>query len=169
MIVPMNSPLQVGETAPDFERLDQDGRPFKLMSTRGKCAVVFFYPRDNTPACTAQACAFRDAFKDFADLGAVVIGISNGSAKSHGAFAARHGLPFVLIADDGSIRDKWGVPKTLWVFPGRVTYILDKEGVVRHIFNSQFDTGGHVTTAMNVVRGLVGAVAPGPVPGRPLA
>ena len=156
----MSKPINVGDTAPDFERLDHEGKPFRLSSVRGRCAVVFFYPKDNTPACTAQACSFRDSFRDFADAGAVVVGVSNGSPKLHGAFAARHGLPFVLVADNGSIRRAWGVPKTMWILPGRVTYVLDSEGVVRHMFNSQIDIEGHVKSALEVVRNLVGRSSP---------
>ncbi|MGQ0627109.1 MAG: peroxiredoxin [Phycisphaerales bacterium] len=157
----MSTPLRIGETAPDFERPSQDGRPFRLSSTRGRAAVIFFYPKDYTPACTAQACSFRDSFKAFADAGAVVIGVSNGAPKSHGAFAARHGLPFLLVADDGSIRKSWGVPRSLFIFPGRVTYVLDREGVVRHIYRSQMHVHGHVRTSLEVVERLSGIAAPG--------
>jgi peroxiredoxin Q/BCP len=165
----MPQPLRIGDPAPDFEKFDQEGRTFKLSDHRGKCVVVFFYPRDHTPACTAQACAFRDRFKDFADAGAIVVGVSNGQPASHGAFAARHQLPFILIADDGSVRSSWGVPKTLWVLPGRVTYVLDQQGIVRHLFSSQLDISGHVEGAMEVVKRLVeeSRRPSAPLPGRP--
>lgn len=156
----MPKPIRAGDLAPDFERPDQEGKLFRLSSAKGKCVVVFFYPRDGTPSCTAQACAFRDKFKDFVEAGAIVVGVSNGQPQSHGAFAARHNLPFILIADDGSVRRAWGVPRTLLFFPGRVTYVLDRQGVVRDTFNSQFDISGHVDGAMEVVKRLVAERSP---------
>lgn len=123
---------------------------------RGQSAVVlFFYPKDETPVCTKEACSFRDAYEDFVQAGAVVIGVSSDPAESHRAFAAGHRLPFVLLTDhDGSLRKAYGVPKTLGILPGRVTYVIDKEGVVRHIFSSQLSAERHVTEALNVVRQL---------------
>src|SRR5262245_30341866 len=118
--------IQIGDPAPDFTAQTQDGQTFQLSTLREQQTVVlFFYPADNTPVCTAEACAFRDSYTDFAEAGAVVVGISGDSLASHRTFAASHRLPFVLLSDaDGSLRQKFGVPKTLGLFPGRVTYVI---------------------------------------------
>jgi len=148
--------IGVGDAAPDFTSTSQAGEPVSLADFRGrKTVVLFFYPRDGTPVCTKEACSFRDAYEDFVQAGAVVIGVSSGSAESHQAFAASHRLPFLLLADvDGSLRKCFGVPKTIGFLPGRVTYVIDREGVVRHVFNSQFAADRHVEEALTVVRQL---------------
>lgn len=147
-------PLRVGDQAPDFTTRDHLGREFKFSSLRGRPAVVFFYPKDNTPACTAQSCSFRDAYDDFLAAGAAVVGVSTGSVEAHAGFARRQNLPFALLADDGAIRVLWRVPKTLGFIPGRVTYVIDAQGRVRHAFNSQWRVGEHVQSALRVVRSL---------------
>jgi peroxiredoxin Q/BCP len=143
----------VGQTAPDFTLDDQDGRPVRLADLQGRWVVVYFYPKDDTPGCTAESCSFRDSFEDFTDAGATVVGISSDSVESHKAFAAKHRLPFTLLADTtGEVRDRWGVGKTLGLLPGRVTYVLDPEGVVRHRFSSQFKPKRHIDEALGVIR-----------------
>ena len=154
--------LRVGEVAPDFERPDQHGKPFRLSGLRGRPVVVFFYPRSFTPACTAQACTFRDAYEEFLAAGAAVVGVSTvpvEGATGQESFARRFGLPFTLVSDDGSIRAAWGVPKTFGLFPGRVTYVLGPDGRLAHAFESALRVGAHVRTALEVVRGLSGADA----------
>jgi peroxiredoxin Q/BCP len=147
--------VQVGDQAPDFTLTSQEGQQVSLAEFRNKAVVLFFYPKDGTPVCTKEACRFRDAYEDFVQAGAVVIGVSSDSAESHLAFASGHRLPYVLLADtDGSVRKLFGVPKTFGVMPGRVTYVLDKEGIVRHVFNSQFAADRHVAEALAVVREL---------------
>ncbi len=148
--------VQVGDHAPDFALTSQAGQRVSLAEFRGsKAVVLFFYPKDGTSVCTKEACGFRDAYEDFVQAGAVVIGVSSDSAERHKAFASGHRLPFVLLADtDGSLRRAFGVPKTLGIMPGRVTYVIDKEGIVRHVFNSQFAADRHVAEALAVVREL---------------
>ena len=148
--------IQVGECAPDFTAQSQNGQPISLADYRGTSAVVlFFYPKDGTAVCTKEACSFRDAYEDFVQAGAVVIGVSSDSEESHQAFASGHRLPFVLLSDtEGSLRKAFGVPKTLGIMPGRVTYVIDKEGIVRHMFRSQFAADRHVAEALAVVRQL---------------
>ena len=148
--------IQVGDVAPEFGGKSQTGQPLSLADYRGKSAVVlFFYPKDGTAICTKEACTFRDAYEEFVQAGAVVIGVSSDSKESHQAFASGHRLPFVLLSDtEGSLRKAFGVPKTLGIMPGRVTYVIDKEGVVRHVFNSQFAADWHVAEALAVVRQL---------------
>lgn len=148
--------IQVGDRAPDFTLPSQTGEPVSLSEFRGsKAVVLFFYPKDGTAVCTKEACGFRDAYDDFVLAGAVVIGVSSDSTESHQTFASGHRLPFVLLSDaKGSLRKAFGVPKTLGIMPGRVTYVIDKEGVVRHVFNSQFAADRHVAEALDVVRQL---------------
>jgi peroxiredoxin Q/BCP len=150
------STIQVGDRAPEFTAIAQDGRQISLADYRGKQAVVlYFYPKDHTHVCTTQACSFRDAYEDFIQAGAEVIGVSSDDAARHQGFAAKHRLPFILVSDvDQSLRKAFAVPNTLAVIPGRVTYVIDREGIVRHVFNSQLNAGRHVAEALKTVRGL---------------
>jgi peroxiredoxin Q/BCP len=143
----------VGRPAPDVTLPDQDGTTVSLSSLQGDWVVVYFYPKDDTPGCTAESCSFRDNFEAFTDAGAKVVGISSDSVESHKAFAAKHALPFTLLADtDGAARKAFGVNKTLGLLPGRVTYVIDPAGVVRHKFSSQFKPKAHIDEALDVIR-----------------
>jgi peroxiredoxin Q/BCP len=123
---------------------------------RERPVVLFFYPKNNTSICTKEACAFRDAYEDFIAAGATVVGVSGDTAASHEAFAGKHRLPFLLASDaDGALRRAFGVPKTLGLIPGRVTYVIDRAGVVRHVFSGQFVADRHVREALEAVRALV--------------
>ncbi|MBX5448806.1 peroxiredoxin [Thermogemmatispora sp.] len=148
--------VQVGDLAPDFTLPDQTGRPVSLHDFIGKAVIVlYFYPKDNTPGCTAEAVCFRDSYVVFKQAGAEVIGVSSDSSESHQQFANQHRLPFILLSDQGAaVRKRYGVPTTLGLLPGRVTYIIDKRGVVRHIFSSQFNPEKHVEEALTIVRAL---------------
>lgn len=148
--------IHVGDSAPAFSATTHADEKIALADFKGKRAVVlYFYPADNTSVCTTEACSFRDAYEDFVQAGAVVIGVSGDSLASHRDFAAGKQLPFYLISDsDGSLRKAFGVPSTLGLIPGRVTYVIDKEGVVRHIFNSQFNPRRHVEESLAIVREL---------------
>lgn len=144
----------VGERAPDFALADANGRTVTLSEFKGKKAVVlYFYPKDDTPGCTKEACTFRDSYEDFQAAGAEVIGVSSDSGESHRSFAARHGLPFTLLSDaGGAVRKKYGVPATLGLLPGRVTFVIDRDGIVRHVFNSQLAAARHVSEALDAIR-----------------
>jgi len=143
----------VGQPAPDFTLPDQDGNAVSLRDLHGGWSVVYFYPADDTPGCTAEACSFRDSFEEFTDAGARVIGVSSDSVEKHKAFATKYKLPFTLLADtEGTARQAWGVGKTMGLLPGRVTYVLDPEGVVRHKFSSQFKPKKHIGEALDVIR-----------------
>ncbi len=148
--------IKVGDTAPEFTLQSQVGESVTLSSFRGQKAVVlYFYPKDDTPGCTTESCTFRDSFQDFQDLGAEVIGISSDSPDSHQKFASKYSLPFTLVSDAGSnVRKAYGVPATLGLLPGRVTYVIDKAGTVCHLFNSQFNPKKHVDEALTVLKGL---------------
>jgi thioredoxin-dependent peroxiredoxin len=148
--------VQVGDKAPDFTLPSQSGEQVRLYDRLGERVVVlYFYPKDDTRGCTAEACAFRDSHEVFTDAGAEVIGVSSDSSDRHAAFAGRHNLPFTLLSDRGGrIRKSYGVPAVLGVVPGRVTYVIDREGTVRHVFNSMTNIGQHVGDALNVVKRL---------------
>ena len=148
--------IQAGDKAPDFTLPAQSGEPVRLSDRFGERAVVlYFYPKDDTPGCTAEACAFRDSHEVFAEAGAEVIGVSSDSAGRHATFAGRHNLPFTLLSDQGGrVRKSYGVPALLGLIPGRVTYVIDREGEVRHVFNSMTNIGQHVGDALEVVRRL---------------
>jgi len=148
--------IQIGDKAPDFSLPTQTGETVTLSSFVGKQpVVVYFYPKDDTPGCTLEACGFRDSYGDFAAAGAVVIGISADSVESHQRFGAKHNLPFLLVSDaKNEARKAFGVSNELFVLPGRVTYVIDREGVVRHIFNSMLNAKGHVEEALKTVRAI---------------
>jgi peroxiredoxin Q/BCP len=147
--------LSKGDIIPDFVLPDQDGNPYDIKNVKGKKnLVIYFYPKDETAGCTAEACSFRDNYEAFTDLGAEVIGISSDGIESHGKFRSRHQLPFVLLSDsEKSVRKRFGVPTNfLGLVPGRVTYIVDREGVIQHQFNSQTKVEQHVDEAIKVLQ-----------------
>ncbi|NDC62416.1 MAG: peroxiredoxin [Planctomycetia bacterium] len=145
---------QVGDRAPLFRATVQDGGTFDLSEHIGRRAVVlFFYPKDDTPVCTREACAFRDSYEQFVAAGAEVVGVSSDSPESHRSFAARHRLPFPIISDrDRSLRRLYGVPNTLVFLPGRVTFVIDREGVIRLVFSALLASDDHVRRALAAVR-----------------
>ncbi len=151
-----DGPPGVGDPAPDFTLAQASGETVSLSDFRGRTEVVlYFYPRDNTAVCSAQACSFRDQFEDFRDAGAEIIGVSADSADSHRRFAKRFRLPFILLSDpDGSVRARYGVPKTLGIIPGRTTYLIDKQGIIQRIFSSQFRPSKHASEALAALRKL---------------
>lgn len=160
--------LKVGDCAPDFSATTHDGLKIRLTDFLGKRALVlFFYPKDGTPICTQEVCAFRDSYEDFLDAGADVIGVSGDSDTSHRAFAQKHSLSFPLICDtDGLLRKTFAVPNSMGLFPGRVTYVIDQAGVIRQIFSSQFDSTEHVRQALISLNSAVGTTEKRQVPGQ---
>ena len=148
--------IQAGDKAPDFTLPKQDGAQVNLGSLlKDGPVVVYFYPRDETPGCTAEACAFRDSHEVFAGAGAEVIGVSSDSVDKHAGFAGHHDLPFTLLSDQGGeVRKRYAVPAVLGVLPGRVTYVIDRSGTVRHVFSSMTNIGRHIDEALTVVKDL---------------
>jgi thioredoxin-dependent peroxiredoxin len=146
--------IGVGDQAPDFALESQDGETVTLKGLLGKAEVVlYFYPKDNSPGCTAEAKAFRDSHEVFKDMGAEVVGISSDSVDSHRGFASKCGLPFTILSDEGGrVRRLYGVKSSLGLIPGRVTYVIDRSGVVRQIFSSQTNPTKHVEEAVKVLR-----------------
>ena len=148
--------IKFGDQAPDFTLISQTGESVTLSDLIGKKNVVlYFYPKDKSKGCTRQACEFRDKYEAFTDLGAEVIGISSDDTKSHESFADEYNLPFILLSDDkNKVRNLFGVKSTLGVISGRVTYVIDKKGIVRHIFSSQFQPKKHIKEAIEALKKL---------------
>jgi peroxiredoxin Q/BCP len=151
-----NQPLEVGDALPAISLKNQDDELIQLESYKGTPLVVYFYPKDDTPGCTAEACSFRDQFEDFQETGALVFGISADSPKSHKAFQKKHRLPFTLLSDKGNVvRKQLGIKSSLLgLLPGRVTFVIDKAGIVQHKFSSQFDAKKHVKEALKVIKSM---------------
>jgi peroxiredoxin Q/BCP len=154
--------VQIGDVAPDFTLPDQTGTPVELRQLLGRSAVVlYFYPKDATPGCTVEARAFQGSYDAFVQAGAQVVGISSDSVASHRRFAKSEGLSFPLLSDRaGAVRELYGVEKTLGILPGRVTFVIDPAGVVRHVYASQLMVTRHSTGALDAVRGLSPAGRP---------
>lgn len=143
-----------GDIAPDFTLPDQEGAPITLSALRGKPVVLFFYPKDDSPGCTAEACSFRDHYASFREMGAELIGISGDSSASHARFAGRHRLPYRLLSDaDGAVQRAYGVGKLFGLLPDRVTFVIGPDGVIRHRFRSQLLVTRHVREALAALQG----------------
>ena len=153
----MAESVKVGDLAPNFALFSETGEAVELQDYIGnKPVVLFFYPKDNSAICTKEACLFRDNFNEFKELDdAEIIGISADSIESHKLFSEKNNLPFMLLSDpDDDVRNEYGVSKTLGILPGRVTYVLDKSGIVRHIFSSQLNYKAHVRKALSALKSL---------------
>jgi thioredoxin-dependent peroxiredoxin len=150
--------LKSGDRAPLIALQDQNGVERRSDQLAGKALVLFFYPKDDTPGCTMEACAFRDSYADLQALGAEVWGVSGDNASSHQRFADRHNLPYPLLVDQNNqLRKAFGVPGVLGLLPGRVTYVIDASGVVRHVFNNLLDGPAHRREALDCLKRLQAA------------
>lgn len=149
--------LTVGDRCPEFSLQNQYNETVRIVDFFGKGPfVIYFYPKDDTPGCTAEACSFRDHYEAFKEMGCEVIGISSDSPEKHLQFAKKHQLSFQLLADNkGQLRKQFGVPTNLFgLLPGRVTYIIDKTGQIRHIHNAQMNAFSHIQTALKILAQL---------------
>jgi peroxiredoxin Q/BCP len=146
--------LKIGDKAPDFELVNQHGKTVKLSELcKQKMVVLFFYPKNETRGCTAEACAFRDQHQDFAEAGAEVIGISGDSMESHQSFAKNHNLNYQLLSDhNNKVRKLFGVPNTFIFIPGRVTFVIDKQMQIVHVFDSMRQFEQHVAEALKAIK-----------------
>ena len=147
--------ISVGSLIPSFELKDQNGQLFQIDSVLGKKnLVIYFYPKDDSPGCTKEACAFRDQFEVFEEADALIIGISAQSVESHFNFAQKHNLKFTLLSDnENKVRKLFGVPTNFFgLISGRVTYIINKEGKVVYLFNSQTQAEKHVEEALRILQ-----------------
>lgn len=144
-----------GSTIPSFNLPDQDGNMFSIDSVLGdKNLVIYFYPKDDTPGCTKEACSFRDQYESFTGVDAMVIGISSDDVESHRKFADKYHLKFTLLSDEGGqVRKLFGVPgNLLGIIPGRVTYVVNKQGEVIHVFNSQSNAEQHISESLQALK-----------------
>lgn len=148
--------LNTGVSAPDFELQNANNDLFRLSDLQNKKSVVlYFYPKDDTRGCTAEACSFRDQYEIFQEQGAEVVGVSSDNTESHQKFSAKHRLPFILLSDpQGKVRKLYDVPKALGLIPGRATYVIDKKGIIRYAFNSQLKPLEHVQNALKILQDL---------------
>jgi len=148
-------PIREGDEAPRFEAVDHAGRRWRMEELLGRWVVVFFYPRDFSPVCTAQSCAFRDSTPRLLAKGAVVLGVSGDDEGSHKAFIEKHALPYPLISDaDGSLARAFGVKRgLLGLLPGRATVVIDPKGRVAMVYRSAFWGKEHAARAVKVVEG----------------
>ncbi len=149
--------IEVGSIIPRFTLKDQNGNLFPIDSVLGRSKlVIYFYPKDDSPGCTKEACYFRDQFEVFAEADAIIIGISGQSVQSHKKFAEKYRLSYTLLSDEGNkVRKLFGVPTDLFgLLPGRVTYVIDKTGKVVFIFDSQTQTKKHVDDALKILQAL---------------
>lgn len=145
--------VKVGDVAPNFSLPYQSGGIISLKDFRGKTVVLYFYPKDFTPGCAFEARIFRDNYEIFKQYGAEIIGVSSDTVQSHKAFASECNLPYPLLSDaENKVRSLYGVPSTMRLIPGRVTYIIDGNGVVRHVFSSQFNPKKHIDDAIKVLK-----------------
>lgn len=150
------SKVKIGDQAPDFTLPNQSGMMVSLHDFIGqKIVVLYFYPKDFTMGCTAEACAFRDSYEVFKEAGAEVIGVSSQSVDSHKKFASTNTLPFVLLSDEGGkVRKQYGATSAFGLMPGRVTFVIDKKGTVRHVFSSQLNPTKHIEEALRIIKDI---------------
>ncbi len=152
-----NDPLKIGDKLPQFILKDQNEDEVRISDFLGTGPlVIYFYPKDDTPGCTKEACSFRDQFAEFEDYGATIFGISSDTPESHRKFKEKYNLPYGLLSDpDKKIQQLFGVKKNfLGLLDGRVTYIIDSDGTVVHIFESQLRPKKHITEALSILKEL---------------
>ncbi len=148
--------VRTGDRVPDFRLLNQDGKLIDIRSQLGKPIVIYFYPKDNTIGCTKEACAFRDDYHQFSKAGVKVFGISADTVESHRKFRIKYRLPFDLLSDENNkVRNAFGVQADLFgLIPGRVTYVIDGKGVIRHTYNNQMNATKHVDESLRILKKL---------------
>ena len=147
--------VQKGSKVPSFALSDQNGKLFDITSVLGKKnLVIYFYPKDDSPGCTKEACTFRDQSEAFREVDAEIIGISSDDVESHKKFAEKYRLTYTLLSDtDGKVRKLFGVPSDLFgLLPGRVTYVINKQGIVIHTFDSQLQSQKHIEESLSALK-----------------
>ncbi|WP_299314187.1 peroxiredoxin [uncultured Aquimarina sp.] len=149
--------LKLGSKIPQFTAIKDDGTDFQSNNFIGKTPlVIYFYPKNFTPGCIKEACDFRDSYEDFKNMGVEVIGISSDSIKSHERFKSKYRLPFIFLSDEkGDLRKLFGVKAGLFgMLPGRETFVIDKEGIIRLKFNS-INSSQHLKQAIKTVKEMM--------------
>jgi thioredoxin-dependent peroxiredoxin len=148
--------LAVGAPAPDVAGADAKGTTFKLSAQKGKYAIVYFYPKDDTPGCTKEACAFRDAFDKFVAAGVTIFGVSRDAEPSHKAFQQKYTLPFPLVADvSGTVQKAYRVPSNIFGGYKRVSFLVGPDGKIARVF-PDVDPGVHAKELLAVITTLKG-------------
>jgi peroxiredoxin Q/BCP len=144
---------KIGDEAPDFELTTAEGGTVRLSSFRGeKNVVVYFYQKDFSPGCTKEACSFRDNYERFRELNTEVLGVSTDDAASHSEFAEEYELPFPLLIDEEQrVSDMYGARRLFGLLPKRVTFVIDKSGVVRNVYSSETRPRSHIEEALETV------------------
>ncbi len=143
--------LKAGNSAPAFEALDQDGDPVRLADLRGSWVALYFYPKDETTGCTAEACTFRDEMADFRELGAKVVGVSTQGVESHRSFAEHHSLNFTLVADEDKGVSRLYETVGILGMNRRVTYLIDPQGKIAGVYRSEARPRSHVEWARELL------------------
>lgn len=144
--------IAVGSTVPDFTLIDHHGKSFNFRQHRGIKLVIFFYPKDESAVCTKEACAFRDSFSDFEDLGATVVGINAASIESHRAFAEKNRLPFTLLSDPGNkVLKSFGIKPVLFL-TGRETFVIDENGKVAYKYRAFLSGNAHPQNVLDFLK-----------------
>ncbi|MEJ2775889.1 peroxiredoxin [Sulfolobaceae archaeon RB850M] len=147
--------LKIGDQAPDFEGVTEEGKVIRLSDFKGKYVILYFYPKDDTPGCRAEALSFKENFGELTKLNAVIIGVSADSPESHKKFKEKYGLPFILVSDEeNKIRELYGAKGFL--LPPRITFVIDPEGKIIHIYSSQMNPTSHVKEALEVIKKRTG-------------
>lgn len=148
--------IEVGDKVPYFRLYNQDGKGIDIANYIGKPMVIYFYPKDDTPGCTKEACSFRDEYHHFSKAGITVFGISADSVESHKKFKSKYRLPFDLLSDkNNQVRKAFGVePDLFGLIPGRVTFVIDRHGIVRLIIDNQLNINKHIEAALKAVDAL---------------
>ena len=147
--------LKIGDQAPDFEGVTEEGKVIRLSDFKGKYVILYFYPKDDTPGCRAEALSFKENFGELTKLNAVIIGVSADSPESHKKFKEKYGLPFILVSDEeNKIRELYGAKGFL--LPPRITFVIDPEGKIIHIYSSQMNPTSHVKEAMEAIKKRTG-------------
>jgi len=148
------SKIEIGDQVPHFKLMNQNGNWIDIKSYIGNPIIIYFYPKDDTPGCTREACAFRDEYSQFAEANVHVFGISDDTVSSHKKFKLKYNLPFDLLSDENNaLRKSFGVPADLFgLMPGRVTYVIDKQGIVVHIFNNQLNSKKHIEESIRIIK-----------------
>jgi peroxiredoxin Q/BCP len=143
----------VGTAFPEFVLDSSSGQKISFGDLKGKWSVLFFYPKDESPGCTVQSCRFRDDYSEYEKMGVQLIGVSSDNVNSHQRFAEKHSLPFPLLADaKGHLRTVLEIPNTMGLLPGRATFIVDGEGIIRLVYNSQLRFKQHSKVALDFLR-----------------
>lgn len=155
--MPLHKAVEIGDRIPDFELFDQHGQCIRRVDFHGKPLVIFFYPKDHTPGCTAEACSFRDYESEFQAAGAQVIGINDAEVSKHKSFADKYDLKYPLLSDPGQlVRKSFGASGLLFnTVANRITYVTDDSHKVAYIFKSLFRANNHVYESLDFIKELV--------------